>query len=200
MRKATFLCSFIYLSYFVISLIALKRDGVSGEISGGPLYNSLFIAALFCTNLWAVIYCIIRYKGAEAEIKALLHSILPVLLIMLPGWLLESILPGVVSVFVFPTLYIIMNVILFSREIRIIRTRGTLPKVLDITSWGYEHGLTPRECEILSSVLKGKSNKSVAKHLYISTNTVKTHIKSILRKTGAVDRFSLLLKINRIKS
>lgn len=42
--------------------------------------------------------------------------------------------------------------------------------------------LTKREVEVLDLVAKGRSNREIAKALFISDNTVKAHLQSILRK------------------
>ncbi len=56
-------------------------------------------------------------------------------------------------------------------------------------SWPGAHiGLTRREGEILSHLVKGLSNRDIAKTLYISEDTVKTHVRAILRKLGVKDR------------
>jgi DNA-binding NarL/FixJ family response regulator len=43
-------------------------------------------------------------------------------------------------------------------------------------------GLTPREREVLSLVAEGRSNASIAKHLWLTEKTVETHVRSILGK------------------
>ncbi len=48
--------------------------------------------------------------------------------------------------------------------------------------------LSDRELEILKLVATGVSNKEIAQRLYISTNTVKVHLKNIFSKIGAVSR------------
>ena len=48
--------------------------------------------------------------------------------------------------------------------------------------------LTQREIELLRLVAKGMSNKAIAQTLSISENTVKYHIRSILRKLGVQNR------------
>jgi DNA-binding NarL/FixJ family response regulator len=48
--------------------------------------------------------------------------------------------------------------------------------------------LTPREREVLSLIVVGQSNGAIAARLVISEGTVKSHVKQILRKIGAVNR------------
>jgi DNA-binding NarL/FixJ family response regulator len=48
--------------------------------------------------------------------------------------------------------------------------------------------LTERELEVLGLISKGKSNKEIAKLLYVTDNTVKMHVKNILMKLEANDR------------
>jgi DNA-binding NarL/FixJ family response regulator len=45
-----------------------------------------------------------------------------------------------------------------------------------------DNSLTERELEVLSLVAKGASDKEVAEKLFVSLNTVKTHIRNILSK------------------
>lgn len=49
-------------------------------------------------------------------------------------------------------------------------------------------GLTVRELSILRLVKEGMSNHLIAESLFISEDTVKTHMKSIFTKLGASDR------------
>jgi DNA-binding NarL/FixJ family response regulator len=49
-------------------------------------------------------------------------------------------------------------------------------------------GLTPREAEVLALLAAGLTNAEIAKRLYLSHATVKTHINRIFAKTGARDR------------
>jgi len=50
------------------------------------------------------------------------------------------------------------------------------------------HPLSDREMEVLSCVVRGMSNKEIAKLLGISHQTVKNHVTSILRKFSVEDR------------
>jgi DNA-binding NarL/FixJ family response regulator len=56
-----------------------------------------------------------------------------------------------------------------------------------------EEGLTAREQDVLGLVGEGKRNPEIAQALGISENTVKTHIKSLLRKLEVEDRVQLAL-------
>jgi len=49
-------------------------------------------------------------------------------------------------------------------------------------------GLTEREGEVLAHLVKGLDNQAISHSLYISEETVKSHVKAILRKLGARDR------------
>ncbi len=48
--------------------------------------------------------------------------------------------------------------------------------------------LTPREVEVLKLIAAGLSNAEIAKALFVSGATVKTHVNRIFYKTGARDR------------
>ncbi len=56
--------------------------------------------------------------------------------------------------------------------------------------------LTERESEIAGLIGDGASNKVIAQKLDITERTVKAHLSSIFRKTGASDRLQLGLLIN----
>lgn len=57
------------------------------------------------------------------------------------------------------------------------------------------YALTDREQVTLSLVQEGLSNKEIARRLGITVSTVKTHIRSILTKTGTTRRATLLSKL-----
>lgn len=56
---------------------------------------------------------------------------------------------------------------------------------------GWE-ALTPTERDVAASVADGNTNAAVADELFISANTVKTHLKSIYAKLGIGSRVELV--------
>lgn len=48
--------------------------------------------------------------------------------------------------------------------------------------------LSPREAEILTLISRGHSNEEITAELYLSLNTVKSHIRSAYRKIGVTTR------------
>jgi DNA-binding NarL/FixJ family response regulator len=51
--------------------------------------------------------------------------------------------------------------------------------------------LSSREMEVLALVAAGRTNKAIADALFVSPNTVKTHVGSLLGKLGAESRSQL---------
>jgi DNA-binding NarL/FixJ family response regulator len=59
------------------------------------------------------------------------------------------------------------------------------PRLEDLTI------LSPREREVLALVAAGHTNKAIADALYLSPNTIKTHVSSLLTKLRAGTRVQL---------
>ena len=55
-------------------------------------------------------------------------------------------------------------------------------------SGGADDELTPREAEVLRLIAAGQSNREIARTLFVSEATVKTHVNRIFAKTGSRDR------------
>ncbi|MFF3572700.1 helix-turn-helix transcriptional regulator [Nocardia jiangxiensis] len=52
--------------------------------------------------------------------------------------------------------------------------------------------LTPRESDVLELIVAGASNTEIAEQLVITVETVKSHVKRVLRKLGAVNRSEVI--------
>ena len=65
-------------------------------------------------------------------------------------------------------------------------------------SWpGADHGLTPRESEIVALIARGMSNQDIADRSYLSINSVKTYIRTSYRKMGVKTRPQAVLWLLR---
>jgi DNA-binding NarL/FixJ family response regulator len=60
-----------------------------------------------------------------------------------------------------------------------------------ISARGQIHSFTPQEKIIVESICRGETNKAIAQRLHLSINTVKTHLRNIMRKAGTVNRSHL---------
>jgi len=55
------------------------------------------------------------------------------------------------------------------------------------------YGLTPRELEVVTTIVEGCSNRDIAKQFSISEETVKRHLSNVFDKTGVSTRLELAL-------
>jgi two-component system, NarL family, response regulator LiaR len=62
---------------------------------------------------------------------------------------------------------------------------------------GYDLGLTLRESEVALFLAQGLRNREIASALWVSENTVKTHLKSIFQKTAVSSRAEAIVRITR---
>jgi DNA-binding NarL/FixJ family response regulator len=57
--------------------------------------------------------------------------------------------------------------------------------------------LTRREAEVLQLLVRGRTNRAIAKDLLISEGTVKYHVKNVLRKLHATSRADAVARFLR---
>lgn len=62
----------------------------------------------------------------------------------------------------------------------------------------YAHDLTPRETDVLVALGQGKSNAQIAQEFVISLATVKSHVSSVLAKTGTSSRMQAAIEARRV--
>jgi len=58
-------------------------------------------------------------------------------------------------------------------------------------------GLTERQIAVLGAVRQGKPNKTIARELNISEDTVKIHLRNVMRKLGVKNRTEAAMKSNK---
>ncbi|MBD2461175.1 response regulator transcription factor [Oscillatoria sp. FACHB-1407] len=57
--------------------------------------------------------------------------------------------------------------------------------------------LSARELEVLKLIVEGYTNPKIAAELYISLNTAKTHVRSLMNKLGASHRIEVVINAIR---
>jgi two-component system, NarL family, response regulator LiaR len=71
----------------------------------------------------------------------------------------------------------------------VLTQRSQRSQVDEALRWpGRDIGLTERESEILSLLSTGMTNRELGKNLYVSENTIKTHLRSLYNKLGVRNR------------
>ena len=65
------------------------------------------------------------------------------------------------------------------------------PEMVDAAR--HDGGLTARECDVLRLMADGHNNAQIATALFVSENTVKTHVSNIFTKLGCRDRAAAVL-------
>lgn len=73
--------------------------------------------------------------------------------------------------------------------------RGKLNEPLPLVSMLRSSGLSPRESEAASLVVRGLTNHDIADRLCISEQTVKDHLRSVYRKARVKTRSQLIIKL-----
>ena len=69
-------------------------------------------------------------------------------------------------------------------------------KFIETQSLG-DYGLTSQETRIVDLIYRGSSNKSIAKKIFISENTVKHHVTSLFKKLKVKNRIGLINMIRK---
>ncbi len=59
--------------------------------------------------------------------------------------------------------------------------------------------LSERELEVLQCIMKGQSNQTIADHLLVSLNTVKTHMSHIFAKLHVNSRTQAVARANELQ-
>ena len=81
----------------------------------------------------------------------------------------------------------ISSVPLFGGE-RVVGVFGLLTRGLPEAAAVAHPNLTPRQNEVLRLLEQGKSTKQIAEELHLSTETVRNHVRHVLRELGAHSR------------
>jgi predicted ATPase/DNA-binding CsgD family transcriptional regulator len=62
-----------------------------------------------------------------------------------------------------------------------------------------QHGLTPREQEVFQHLVEGRTNRQIARALFISEKTASVHVSNIMSKLGAANRSEAAAIAHRLR-
>lgn len=60
-------------------------------------------------------------------------------------------------------------------------------------------GLSPREMEVLVHLAEGKTNQQIAEELFVSTNTIKTHVSNLYVKLDVKNRTTAVTRAREFR-
>jgi DNA-binding CsgD family transcriptional regulator len=160
----------------------------------------LSLTLFYLVVLYSLILKIVFFKRLDSEKRKIAKALIILNVVFFPGLLIDLHLYKTFNLFAFtPVLYSLFAVlysVYFTR--RYIEQGRQITTMTDDESYETvlsQAGITSREKEILFLLLKGASNNDIAQNLYISTNTVKTHIRNIFQKLDVKSRFELAMKL-----
>lgn len=148
------------------------------DARGDLLENMLFLSIVAYT--FALGLARVRAPGVE---QPLATRALVLLGLCIPGVLHDLFLIETTSLRVYPLWYSALSLVIVWTLYRGASTRSAVPS---------EWNLSSREAEVAALVVRGRSNKEIAAELYISSNTVKTHLRAVFDKSGCRSRYALM--------
>jgi DNA-binding CsgD family transcriptional regulator len=61
------------------------------------------------------------------------------------------------------------------------------------------YNLTNRQLEVIHYILKGWPNLQIANHIFVCTNTIKSHLTGIYKKLGVSNRAQMIIRVKEIQ-
>lgn len=191
----------------VISLIGLvfsiRIDWVHNQIN--PQINFGLILSLVIL-IGAVIYIsllkLYNKRDIDVEKKQLYKRTSILNSLFIPGFILDFYLIKTLNFSLFIPLYYIGYSVLFLQyfiemyNADLIRDRSKAD-INELNNYLDRAGISVREKEIVTLIIKGFSNQKISNQLFISLSTVKTHVRNIFKKLNVESRFEIISRINK---
>lgn len=179
--------------YFIVFLNSDDwQVGLSRSLNELFLSGSLF---LFASAVTALVYLKeLKDDGKKRLLRGIVVSFLPVLIFVILDFIFF--LDSAYKLTYLSYLIFCILVYYDTTRIYVNRYEPDFQSFVESDDHAFEaFGISDRERELIPLLIRGKSNKEISDILFISTNTVKTHIRNIYRKAGVSNRLQLLSKI-----
>lgn len=160
--------------------------------------DSIFIMVIF----YVLIKLFIHSKKAEVKDKTFFTKTVWLFALFIPGIIIDTFFTSFPQIKIFPVIYVITGVF-FVKYYFDGFEKGKNTGAVQFTEISYhelekQYGLTSRESETLKYIVMGYSNKKIADELFISINTVKSHIRNSYQKLEISNRIELINLLNSI--
>lgn len=198
--------TFLILGGFALSLTpwGLRFDMVSGTMVLGPavyVSNTIYL----CSMIYSILVSFFRLKPlTDQPLDRFIRFWVVASTVSIPGFIVDFVIYPNLSAsqtFTFPLMAFyriyflvisIVSVIAIIRHTLFLFSHSRDDKVLNIDKFSSQYGLSNREREIIPYILDGATNQDISDRLYVSLNTVKTHVYNIFQKTGSGNRIELI--------
>jgi len=190
---------------FVGTGSSLVIDWDKGQVYQSKSLGLIFSAALlFAVIGYSLALKLYHAKHMDGERRRILVSTSMMNLMVIPGFFIDVYLLQTIRAPFFIPVYYVCSAILFLRlfmkkhsadlaSARSVDDSKMLGPYLART------GISAREREVISLLMRGYSNRKIAGQLFISLSTVKTHIKNIFQKLDVKSRFEIITKLKNIQ-
>lgn len=191
--KNKFFAIILSIAFIIQHFTEMVLGGIFDSI-GDKTEDILLIVVI----LYSAIIGILYYRKLENTVKRIFaFYYLLLLCIYSPGVIVDMFFDRFFYLEFYPILYCSFSI---TYTILLIKYFNHIPldKIQSIVSQKFidRYNISPREVEILSQILQGKSNKKIGDKLFISQSTVKTHISNIFEKCNVKNRYALITLIS----
>ncbi len=188
----------LFLLYSLYFLILLNRESWVQALS--IALNEMFLYSSILLIVPTIVASIYLRRNRGNENYRLLYEIMiafyPMVVTLPLDLLLLSASPFKLtllthSLYTFFVFFYIVRHYMINYEVQPER----LPE--DDQSFFGEHEISRREAEIIRKLITGRNNREIGEELFISQNTVKTHVRNIYRKLQVSNRVQLIHAIRK---
>ncbi|MCL5115708.1 MAG: helix-turn-helix transcriptional regulator [Firmicutes bacterium] len=186
LRRTRHLLGYLSAVFLAVSLLGFFDPGTRAAVLG-PQFLMLVAANLLA--LWWAVSLMSSLRRAPSEL-ALALSVTTVAIAL--GWGIPAVTGRYSSWLLVAVVLVVIAtpLLLMSGEFPSSPTSSTFRGNPD--TFFDRAKLTPQERRIVQLLMQGKSNQAILQELYVSINTLKTHLKNIYRKTETKNRHELL--------
>lgn len=216
---------FFSFPYFIHTLVSAKNTKIKNTIFGVTAiillivnYSISLFSEFEATNylrilskdfifIAMILYCFIQTfmyfnKLTDKKEKRFFLRFVVLFGLFIPGIVLDTFLTSFPTFKAFPVIYVVTGFLFIKYLYSNTEVNRDLSqfKLIEIPFSRLENqfGLTFREIEIIKFVADGLTNNKIAEELFISVNTVKSHLRNSYQKLEVTNRIELINLLNNL--